>query len=222
MSDVTEFRERYRASNREKFYSAYLHIGLTNSLALGGIAYSISQLAAISGSWSWLGDAWILPVTFLYGNLAEYSLHRWVMHRKRKYLFLLFERHVLNHHFFFSDQRMACDAPSDYRVILFPTGVLTLFATICVAPVAFALNHFLSPASAHLFTIGALTYFLNYEWFHLAYHQSETSWAARLPGMRSFQALHRTHHDKSLMSRYNFNITYPVGDLIFGTYRKDK
>jgi sterol desaturase/sphingolipid hydroxylase (fatty acid hydroxylase superfamily) len=29
--------------------------------------------------------------------------------------------------------------------------------------------------------------------------------------------LHQLHHDPRLMAHYNFNITYPIGDLLFGT-----
>ena len=39
--------------------------------------------------------------------------------------------------------------------------------------------------------------------------------------MKRLRWLHTTHHDPVLMQRYNFNITYPIGDWVFGTlYRR--
>jgi sterol desaturase/sphingolipid hydroxylase (fatty acid hydroxylase superfamily) len=67
----------------------------------------------------------------------------------------------------------------------------------------------------------AVAYFLNYELFHFAFHCSEKSWVMKLPGFKKVMALHKNHHKPELMSKYNFNITYPIGDLLFGTYYRE-
>ena len=56
-----------------------------------------------------------------------------------------------------------------------------------------------------------------YELFHFAYHVDPQSWLGRLPLIYRLRRNHVLHHDKALMTRYNFNITYPICDRLFGT-----
>ncbi|MDH4014220.1 MAG: fatty acid hydroxylase family protein, partial [Chromatiales bacterium] len=49
------------------------------------------------------------------------------------------------------------------------------------------------------------------------YHTAPDSWVSRLPGMQVLRQLHTRHHDPALMQRYNFNISYPICDALFGT-----
>ena len=65
--------------------------------------------------------------------------------------------------------------------------------------------------------ITALAYFLNYEVLHLLYHLPDAHPLARLPLLPTLRRLHHTHHDPELMTRRNFNITYPLGDWVFRT-----
>ena len=37
------------------------------------------------------------------------------------------------------------------------------------------------------------------------------------PGIQALRKLHLLHHRPDRMTQKNFNITYPVGDLLFGT-----
>ena len=57
----------------------------------------------------------------------------------------------------------------------------------------------------------------SYELLHFAYHSEPGSWLGRLPGMSVLRRHHIAHHDRQLMTRYNFNITYPICDYLFGT-----
>ena len=61
---------------------------------------------------------------------------------------------------------------------------------------------------AALFVATAMGYFLGYEWLHLAYHLGHGG---------PLRRHHAAHHDPAQMGRYNFNITFPVCDLLFGT-----
>jgi hypothetical protein len=45
----------------------------------------------------------------------------------------------------------------------------------------------------------------------------EGSPALRLPFILRLRRLHHRHHDPRLMATRNFNITYPIGDWLFGT-----
>jgi sterol desaturase/sphingolipid hydroxylase (fatty acid hydroxylase superfamily) len=70
---------------------------------------------------------------------------------------------------------------------------------------------------AWLFVTTAMSYFLTYEWLHFAYHLDEGSTLGRLPIFRALRRHHQTHHDKAKMGRFNFNITFPIADVIFRT-----
>ena len=73
---------------------------------------------------------------------------------------------------------------------------------------------------AWLFISVGLAYYLNYEILHTAYHLPETHWLARNGLVKRLRWLHRMHHDQSLMAKANFNITWPIGDWLFGTLRR--
>ena len=44
----------------------------------------------------------------------------------------------------------------------------------------------------------------------------------KIPGFKRVRELHLQHHVPELMSKYNFNITYPIGDWLFGTHYRHK
>ena len=52
---------------------------------------------------------------------------------------------------------------------------------------------------------------------HLAYHLPAQSFIGRLWLIQRLRELHRRHHDPRLMKRWNFNVTLPVFDLLYGT-----
>jgi sterol desaturase/sphingolipid hydroxylase (fatty acid hydroxylase superfamily) len=62
-----------------------------------------------------------------------------------------------------------------------------------------------------------MSYFLTYEALHFAYHLHPESWVGRLPLMDVLRRHHTRHHDPKLMGLYNFNITFPICDRVFGT-----
>ena len=70
---------------------------------------------------------------------------------------------------------------------------------------------------ALLFVATAVAYFLTYEWLHLCHHARPEGRLGSIGFLRRLRAHHRAHHDPALMSRGNFNITFPVCDAIFGT-----
>jgi len=68
-----------------------------------------------------------------------------------------------------------------------------------------------------LFVATAVGYFLTYEWLHWAYHQPPTTRIGRLRVVRRLRRHHLVHHDPHRMTKVNFNITFPIGDRLFGT-----
>ena len=53
-----------------------------------------------------------------------------------------------------------------------------------------------------------------------AYHLPPQHPIARLPLVGRLKRLHTTHHDPTRMASRNFNITYPLGDWLFGTLER--
>ncbi|MDH3757296.1 MAG: sterol desaturase family protein, partial [Gammaproteobacteria bacterium] len=88
-------------------------------------------------------------------------------------------------------------------------------------PVGAILYFLVSSNVCYLFVFTAILYYLNYELFHFCYHLDPRSRLGHLPVIRRLRRNHVAHHDKALMTRYNFNITYPICDRLFGTYYGD-
>ena len=93
-----------------------------------------------------------MPLTFLFTNLFEWAVHKYVMHRpvNIKGLRAIYERHTLNHHQFFSDEEMRFRDHKDWRVTLFPPYALVVFILMSIPPAAI-LGPLFSPNVGWLF-----------------------------------------------------------------------
>lgn len=91
-----------------------------------------------------------------------------------------------------------------------------------VAPGFYALGFVVTPAVQALAIISSVVFFIGYEWLHLAYHLPEASFVARLPILRQMRRYHRLHHEIEHMAHAHFNVTVPIFDLLFGTFRTPK
>lgn len=217
MSDATaNFRAQYRQQHIGRYYQGWLHAAFTVSMASAVIALCATHLQAVT-AWEWLS----VPVTFIYANLAEYFGHRGPLHNLRKGLGKIYERHTCQHHIFFTDQNMQFDGARDLKAVLFPPVLVTFFLFSFGTPIALLLAHLTSANVAYLFGLTGIAYFLNYEVLHFMYHLPPDHFISSLPGMRALRRHHTAHHDPKLMAKYNFNITYPIGDCLFGTLYRD-
>ncbi|MEW5250974.1 sterol desaturase family protein [Microbulbifer sp. 2201CG32-9] len=165
-----------------------------------------------------------LPLAFIFLNLVEYWGHRGPMHRRPGrnawYLPLLrpvYRRHTLRHHRFFHRDAMAFEDSRDFHAVLFPPVLVTFFLLVSVVPSGLAVTWIFGANVGWLYAAMVFAYFLNYELLHFAYHTREDSPLGRMPAMARLRRQHTAHHDPSLMGSYNFNITYPLGDWLFGT-----
>jgi hypothetical protein len=206
MGDAAAARARLRRGVGPH-YSGALHFAFTSAVALFVIAIALSRLHAPAPL-----ELLTVPLTFLYANFVEWRAHRGPMHRKVRGLSLVHERHALQHHAFFTTDEMQIDSARDFKMVLFPPVLILFFFGLFAVPVGFALRFALGPNVAALFVATAMGYFLLYEWLHLAYHLR-----VRIPGIDRLRRHHTTHHDPRLMSRSNFNITFPICDALFGT-----
>lgn len=214
---LAQFRDKYRQQNIPQHYKGWFHFGLTVSLSLIFMVFSFSMLKDVN-QWEWL----TIPITFLYTNLSEYLGHKGPMHHKRRFLEKVFHRHTELHHIFFTDKTMSFDDSRDFHAVLFPPILVIFFLGVFALPVGLLLYWLLSANVAYLFVFTIVSYFLNYELLHFSYHLKEDSWVGRLPFMKSLRKHHTDHHNQKLMTHYNFNISYPIFDWIFGTTYKGK
>ena len=206
------YREQYREQLIPEGYSGPRHFALILGFVALVIVIGVFQLDRVQPL-EWLA----VPLTFLYANLAEYLGHRFVMHRRRPALGLIYERHTLQHHRFFTHRAMRYDSSDDFKAVLFPPLLMVFFAVAFALPAGLLLAWLFSPNVAWLFVITAIGYYGSYEILHFAYHQEEDSPILRLPGVKRMRRLHLDHHDPAVMQRGNFNITWPICDVVFGT-----
>jgi sterol desaturase/sphingolipid hydroxylase (fatty acid hydroxylase superfamily) len=210
MRDVAEFRATYRAGIG-RMYSGWTHFAFTSLGALGVAGALLAGLRALT--WR---EALTLPATFLFANLVEYLAHRGPMHHRRTPLGLLFQRHTLEHHHFFTHEQMACESPRDFRIMLFPPALLVAVVAGVALPGAWGLAQLFGPNVGRLFGATAVLYYLTYEWLHFAYHLPPRGLGSLGP-IRWLRRHHAAHHDPHLMQTSHFNITFPIFDTLFGT-----
>ena len=209
---VAQARAEFRKRRISPRYSGPLHLATTISIS-ALIAIASALLLQDVRPLEWL----TVPLTFLYANLSEYLGHRGPMHHRTRLMTGVFQRHTLEHHSFFTNEAATFESSRDYRAVLFPPVLVIFFIGVFTVPVGAVLYYLVSPNVCFLFVLTAILYFLNYELLHFAYHSEPQSWTGRLPFMSSLRKHHIAHHDKRLMTQYNFNITYPICDLLFGT-----
>lgn len=213
---TAEYRDRFREEEISNHYRGWPHFAFTSLGSASVIAYAVYSLSAVT-----VLEFLVVPFTFLFANLVEYRVHRGPMHHPAKGpLRLLYKRHTLQHHRFFTEDSMEHEGSRDFAAVLFPPIMLIFFLGCIATPVGGLLFTFASSNIAWLFVATVLSYFLSYEWLHFAYHQPIDGWIAKLPFMSRLRSLHTKHHDPRYMSTANFNITYPICDLIFGTYER--
>jgi hypothetical protein len=214
---VAAYRARYRREEIGPRYRGGAHLGFTVALCVTVIAGCIAALDRVAPL-EWL----TVPLTFLYANLVEYVGHRGPMHHRVRGLGLIFRRHAGQHHRFFRDDAMAFDGSRDYKAVLFPPVMIVFYLIGFALPAGLLLAWLTTANVALLFVATAVAYFLNYELLHFAYHTDPDGPLGRLPLMGRLRRLHTLHHRPALMQHHNFNITYPIGDWLFGTLYRER
>ena len=209
---LEEDREALRQRLIGRRYRGWAHFAFTSLGCLSTIAFAISRLHHVRPA-QWL----TVPAAFLIANAAEYFGHKGPMHHRRRGLSLVFRRHTLEHHRFFTHQAMAFDSTRDFKLVLFPPVMLLFFLGGIATPIGVACFVLFGANVGWLFVATATGYFLCYEWLHFSYHLPHAHPIAQLPLVVRLRRHHTLHHDPSRMARYHFNITFPICDRLFGT-----
>ncbi len=224
MADVarpTRELDRSRQAFREKmlravprWYSPWGHLAGTvgvGLVALGLALYNIEHLALL--------ELMTIPIVLVLANLFEWHAHKKMMHRRFWPMHVLYNRHTPEHHRIFHYHDMAIRSARELRLVLIPAmGVLGI--VIMTAPPALLAGLLVTPNVGWLVLSSSASYVVGYELTHLCYHLPEHSFIYRVRLVRLLREHHARHHDPRLMQEFNFNVTVPLGDLLFGTMAK--
>lgn len=213
---VRVFRERHRTAHIGPHYRGWAHFSTTTFGALAAVAIAVWQVDAPS-----VLELALVPGFFVFANIVEYLGHRGPMHHRRPGLGALFERHSLQHHAFFTHEAMEAESPRDFQMVLFPPLLLVFFLG-AIAPIGVLVGMLATANLGWLFVATSVGYFLSYEWLHWSYHQPAGSWVGRRALVRRMRQHHLVHHDPQQMTRVNFNVNFPIADLLFGTKRSTR
>jgi hypothetical protein len=214
--ETAAFREDYRVRQISRRYLGWGHFAFTSLGSLAAVGFALSRISGVLW-WEWA----TVPVFFLFANTVEYFGHKGPMHHPRAGLRLVYTRHTLIHHRFFTNDSMECESSRDFQVMLFPPVLLIFFLGGIATPIGTVLFLTVSRNVGWLFVAVAVGYFLTYEWLHFCYHLRPDSFVGRLGVVRALRRHHAAHHDPAKMARYNFNITFPICDAVLGTTSPD-
>ena len=171
-------------------------------------------------AFGWIGLATV-ALTLVYSNLVEWCAHRWLLHRRRRFWEVLYDRHVPMHHMIYRHDSMAVTCRREWFFVLMPArGVLGI--VILAIPLALALGKLIGPDVGWIFLTTAGLYAVSYELLHLCYHLRSDVWVMRIPllggVLRALSRHHARHHHVELMQKWNFNVTVPLWDFLLRTH----
>ena len=192
-------------------YSPLLHVLGPTLMCACVIAGSLAGLQPL-GLWE-LGT---VPLTYLGGLALEWRVHKSVLHRRVPVLATLYERHERSHHVIYTADAMEIRAYRELALVLLPWFAIVLIV-VAMLPLTWLLAQLVSRNVACLFLLTSTVFFLQYEWFHMAYHLPAQHPIAKLRLVRALATLHRRHHDPRNMKRWNFSITIPLFDVLHQT-----
>ncbi|MDF2178875.1 sterol desaturase family protein [Aliiglaciecola sp. CAU 1673] len=208
---IEAFRRQYRSAISPR-YNGYLHMGF---VAVVGIVYIAWQLQAVA-VFGWQQGLALIAVLLLW-NLIEYTVHRYLGHRRTVIGRLFYQRHTGDHHHFFDHRHLVPDDHRDWRVTLFPAWLVLVTAVVGLLA-GWVVNSVLGAPWGNLLAAGLMMGYLGYEFFHFCDHLRYDHPLLKLPWIGHMRRLHQLHHRPDLMHKKNFNLTFPLADWLFGTF----
>jgi hypothetical protein len=190
------------------------------------VGATATVIVSIGVALAWDAPAWqwaMIPVFWLIANVFEAAIHRWPMHRP---LFprMLYEAHTKIHHFAYETGAMEIRDSRDLNLVMMPWYTLILVFAMA-SPIIAAVTLLGGWSMGGMFLIAAVIYFLIYETIHTLHHLRQVdldrTWWGRGRWLVWLRAHHHHHHDHRHMRHTNFNVTFPLGDLVMRTYFRD-
>lgn len=134
-----------------------------------------------------------------YAHLAEYAIHRWLMHSTMFGRTIHYEEHAVEHH---GKKRM------DINIAIGHGNALRVYSPMIALMLLFDLWWAVGAVGL------ALTYSGLWTMLHHAHHDLEFLWIKRIPGYGFWRRHHLKHHDQP---NCNFGALFPWTDYLFGT-----
>lgn len=205
------FREQYRG-RISPFYNGLLHIGVMYTVGIVAISYCLRQIDG--ATWEW---AVMLPV-FLAGNMVEWVMHKYVMHRRIDVFALraIYERHTREHHQYFTDNDVTIDTVREFRIVFFPWRVLIVLGVFGGA-LGWITSQLINPNAGYILYLTMVGHYLVYETFHFCCHVHENAFVRNMPFVNTIRRHHTAHHNQGIMMHKNMNLTFPIADWFMGT-----
>lgn len=193
------------------WYSPWAHVLVPAVVGAAGIVVALVMIRDLRW-WELL----VVPATFLASNAFEWWAHKHILHRRRPGLTVLYDRHTPVHHMLFLTDDMAVRARKEWRLVLIPAFgvVMVVVVNAVIVGGLMLLGH---RNIAALYGVTSVAYVLSYEWLHLAYHLPADHPIGKLRVVAALRRHHAIHHAPQLMQRWNFNVTFPIWDLVRGT-----
>lgn len=206
-----KFREQYKA-RISPFYNGWLHIAVMYGVGLTALWLCWGQLSGVT--WEW---AIAIPV-FLVGNLIEWAMHTYVMHRRIDVFALraIYERHTREHHQYFTDNDPTIDTVREFRIVFFPWRVLAVLG-VSGAALGSLTGWLLNPNAGYVVFMTMVAMYLNYETFHFCCHVKENAFVRHMPLVNTIRRHHAAHHNQGIMMKFNMNLSYPIADWLMNT-----
>ena len=199
-----------------KRYSPIGHLAGTASIGLAALA--IGWMAVEDFTWM---HALTAALTFVFANLVEWCAHKGLLHKRRWPFEILYDQHTPRHHMFYRHDGMAVASRKEWYFVLMPKRGVFGIAVLAI-PLALAVGALLGGSHAWIVFMTAGSYASLYEVTHLTYHLRRGHGIFRVPVLgRVLAALsrhHTRHHHVELMRSWNFNVTFPLWDVILGTH----
>jgi len=211
-----EFRARYK-ERISPFYNGIVHVAVMFAVGVTALWYCSSQLVA--PTWEWLV---VIPV-FLAGNMIEWGMHKYVMHRRIDVFALraIYERHTREHHQYFTDNDPTIDTIREFRIVFFPWRVLLVLGVFGL-PLAWIATQLINANAGYILYMTMVGHYLLYEVFHLCCHVKENAFVRNMPFINTIRRHHTAHHNQGIMMHLNMNLTFPIADWFMGTSDLDR
>jgi sterol desaturase/sphingolipid hydroxylase (fatty acid hydroxylase superfamily) len=209
----------YRDAALDRRFSLARHLakvlGVAAVILTGG-----AWLASGAAGWQWA----MLPVFWAVANVFEWTMHRFPMHRPLQPR-ILYVNHAIHHHRAFDGDAQEIRTLRDLSVVMMPWYTLVVLF-VMASPIAVVAGLVGGTPLAGVFLVSAVLYFLLYELVHTLHHLSAPVLAV-IPFGRSaviarLRAQHHAHHQLQRMTEINFNVTFPLADLLFGTFERGR
>ncbi len=149
---------------------------------------------------------WLIALLFsaMYAPIAEYTAHRWLMHKQFGNLATIWKEHAVEHH---GKGRNDINIDLDALSVLIGSAPLLGFAYFLGLPWVIVILFF------------SIVYASLWSSIHAAHHELRDSWATRLGIYKIWRDHHMRHHDDT---KSNFGTVFIFTDMLFGTLYKNK